>query len=58
MNYHHKNIMKNMYFEFDILSYLSVNGFDIYQLPMIMDNNQRSNKRLNIIFNRNVRRYT
>lgn len=58
MNYHHKNIMKNMYFEFDILSYLSINGFDTYQLPMIMDNNQRSNKRLNIIFNRNVRRYT
>lgn len=57
MNYHHKNIMKNIYFEFDILSYLSINGYDTYQLPMIMDNNQRRNKRLNIIFNRNVRRY-
>jgi hypothetical protein len=57
MNYHHKNIIKNMYFEFDILSYLSMNGFDTYQLPMIMDNSQRRNNRLNIIFNKNVRRY-
>lgn len=57
MNYHHNNIIKNIYFEFDVLTYLSNNGYDTYQLPIIMESvDRRKNKKLGLIFNKNIRR--
>ena len=57
MNYHFKNLFKKCYYEFDTLTFLKNNNYDISYFPSIKHSKTRiDSKRFDMIFNDVFRR--
>jgi hypothetical protein len=56
INFHYENIFKKLYFQFDIISYLRDNNYNVIDIPIFEDIKENRRRQLTILFNRNIRR--